>query len=122
MPAHYSYGKTRAVRWNRKEGYFEMFCPSCSEKKGTSYWPLTIDEFGQPEFWKPSNMQTCRGCINEAKRMALKKRNATDPAFRERRRQEAAAYYAENKAVVNFKHRIYMQTYRKKKDNEEGAA
>lgn len=118
MPRHNSYGKTSIVRWNKAEGYFEMLCPSCQKRGGLCYWPLTLNEHHQPEFWHPRSMQACRACILSEKRRVERERLRNDPEYREKRRLKAAAYYKENKKVMNMKHKYYMREYR----NRETAA
>lgn len=103
------------MRWNRVEGYFEMLCTSCQKKDRACYWPLTKNEFGQPEFWIAGNMQTCRSCTLTAKRLAEKHKRQSDPEHRAKRNQYAKDYYAENKPVVSMKHTQYMREYRAKK-------
>lgn len=122
MPPHGLYGRLRGVRFNEEEGYFEMLCPECERKhSGQYFWPLTIGDDGRPEFWIGRSLQRCRACNLEKKREAHRRENL-DPAHREKRRLEAAAYYKENKRVVNMKHTIYMRGYRKRKKDEESAA
>lgn len=100
-----------SVRFNRREGWFEMRCSGCvASGQSKAYWPLTVDAAGVPEFWDPaSGLQRCRACHNTARRRnhrqtpeeRRRKQRTYYAATRSERLATRHAYYKANKDAIN---------------------
>jgi hypothetical protein len=81
----------KGLRYNHREGYFELKCYSCHIDGVGVWWPLTLDN------WKPKSGYTrCRSCASRHDRELLAARRST---INERNRQ----YYKENGAAIRAK-------------------
>jgi len=97
------------VRYNRREGVWEMRCASCaSAGQTTAWWELSTD------LWDPSSgLLKCRACLNLAKRLrrrqSAEERRAKQRAYyRDHRAERLAwrhAYHAANKERINAERR-----------------
>lgn len=99
-----------------------MWCPDCEENgKGGCFWPLTLGDDGKPEFWIMGQLQRCKACHYERKRVDSRERRRKNPELREELRIKAKDYYYANKEVVSVKHAIYMRQYRARLKKEDAA-